>query len=378
MREYEEEFAQLVTAPQARAFMLGRMGLYVVLKALGAGPGDRVGVCGYGCLSVAEAVLRTGAECEFLDVDEWLNVSPESLAKLPAARIKALVTQYTFGIPSHVNEALRWAESAGVPVIEDCCHALGTRWKGKHVGSFGVAAIYSSQWGKSYSTGQGGMLTINDQNLAGKIDEFLGRESRSMSKASDLSLAAQRLLQASLVRPGTFPWFRNAYHLARRMGLIHRSLSRKLDFSNSQGFVRRAGQLLARAGLKQIRHWPRKMAARKENSQVIADALASVGAPQLDLPDEADCVLLRYPLRCRKKAALLQDAEELNANLAGWYNGPAHPLEGGRLEAVGYHGQCPNAEEAAASVVHLPTSMSIPPKRLKPVVRLIREHVNDR
>ncbi len=180
IKAYERAFANLVQVPESRAFSLGRMGLYVVLKALGVGPGDRVGICGYTCLSVVEAVLRTGADCEFLDVDEWLNVSPDSLKRLPPGRIKVLITQYTFGIPSRLDETLAWAETNGVPVVEDCCHALGSRWDERPVGSFGEAAIYSSQWGKSYSTGQGGMLTINDPALLIEVDSVLHHGAKMM------------------------------------------------------------------------------------------------------------------------------------------------------------------------------------------------------
>ena len=373
IRAYEQEFARLVGAPQARAFMLGRMALYIVLKALGVGPGDRVGVCGYSCLSVSEAVLRTGAECEFLDVDEWLNISPDSLAKLPAGRIKVLVTQYTFGIPSRLDEALIWAEANGIPVVEDCCHALGSRWKGRHVGSFGSAAIYSSQWGKSYSTGQGGMLAINDADLAVKVDEILESESRTMSKASDLSLSGQRFLRRTLVRPSTFRLLRKAYHLSCRVGLTRGSFSADIDFSNSGGFVRRAGPLLARAGLKQVRRWPKHMATRFANTEIIAESLASVGIPRLNLPPDAKCVLLRYPLQRQNKLVLLNATAKLNVDLAGWYDSPVHPLKSEQLAEVGYRRQCPGAEAAIASVVHLPTDVPIPPEKLKAVANLLRE-----
>lgn len=372
-RAYEREFANLVGAPEARAFALGRMGLYVVLKALGVGQGDLVGICGYTCLSVAESVLRTGARCEFLDVDQWLNISPESLAKLPPGRIKVLVTQYTFGIPSHLDEAFRWARKAGVPVVEDCCHALGSRWKGKHVGSLGVAAVYSSQWGKSYSTGQGGMLTINDAELAARVDEILERESRAMLKLSDFWLSTQRFLCRALVRPSTSFLLRKAYHVFCGLGLTRGSFSTSIDFSNSESFVLRAGPLLAGAGLKEVCRWSNHMAARLSNTCIIAEALASVGVPRLDLPAQAECVLLRYPLRRQNKAALLHAAAKLNVNLAGWYNSPVHPLEHEQLAGIGYHGQCPNAEAAIRSVVHLPADVAFSRSQLGKIARLLQQ-----
>lgn len=371
--EYEQQFAQLVGAPQARAFLLGRMGLYTVLKALAVGPGDRVGICGYTCLSVAEAVCRTGATCEFLDVDRWLNTDPRALDRLPAGAIKVLVTQYTFGVPSQLDEVLAWAASRGVAVVEDCCHALGSRWRGKHVGSFGAAAIYSSQWGKSYSTGQGGMLTINDPAVAARVDAVLGKECGPMSRRADLWLAAQRVAHRVLVRPGTRRLLRGAYHLAARLGVVTDSFSAKLDFTRNRDFLKRAGTLLARAGRKQLRLWPQHMAQRIENAKAIDSAFATEGIPPLDLPSQAECVLLRYPLRSRRKTELIRAAAKLNVDLAGWYDTPVHPLAGKQLEAVGYHAQCPRAEAANAAVLHLPTDVRIPQHKLAAIAHMVRE-----
>ncbi|MGI6455384.1 MAG: DegT/DnrJ/EryC1/StrS family aminotransferase [bacterium] len=60
----------------------------------------------------------------------------------------------------------QWASARGIPVIEDCCLAFGSRYKGQLCGTFGIASYFSGQWNKPFSTGLGGMLVVNEEDLA--------------------------------------------------------------------------------------------------------------------------------------------------------------------------------------------------------------------
>ena len=125
--EYERRFAELVEAPAARAFARGRQALVIVLKALGVEPGDRVGVCGYTCLSVAEAVKVAGAHPLYLDVDERLCIDPDGLASLEMGAMKVLILQHTFGLVGRLEALLSEARRVGAVVVEDACPDCGTR-----------------------------------------------------------------------------------------------------------------------------------------------------------------------------------------------------------------------------------------------------------
>ena len=219
VRHFEEAFAECQEAVAARAFWMGRVGLYALLRALGVGQGDRVGICSFTCVGVVEAVTRLRATPVFLDVDEHLNVAPAALERLTAP-LKALVLQYTFGVPSQLDAALAWAERQKVPVVEDCCHALDATWDGKRVGTYGVGALFAFEWGKPFSAGQGGMVTFQDAGLAREVDRIIAADAVDPKWHEAASLSLQRPLYRWLVTPRTRRMLRSGYRWAARRGLI--------------------------------------------------------------------------------------------------------------------------------------------------------------
>ena len=106
-----------------------------------------------------------------------------------------------------------------------------------------------------------------------------------------------------------------------------------------------------------------------------ACGFAAVAVEQLQLPTDADCVLLRYPVSIRDKPRVLRLPEAINVDLAGWYDSPIHPLQGDALNTVRYRGQCPAAEAAILTLVHLPTDTSIPAEKLKQIAHLLARAV---
>ena len=122
--EYERMFAEVVGVPAARAFALGRQALVILLRAIGVRKGDRVGVCGFTCLSVVEAVKDCGAVPVYLDIDETLCISPDAIGRCRPGWLRAVLLQHTLGIPGKLDELLSACAAIGADVIEDCA----TRW----------------------------------------------------------------------------------------------------------------------------------------------------------------------------------------------------------------------------------------------------------
>jgi len=371
-QRYERRFAESVGAVEACAFGRGRQALVVLLKALGAGPGDRVGLCGYTCLSVPEAVKVAGCEPVYLDVDDHLCIDPASLARLERGSLKVLVLQHTFGLVGRLDALLAEAERIGAVVVEDACHSLGTRYRGRHVGSFGAAAIYSFQWGKPYSTGQGGMLCLSDPSLADAVGRVVAEVAGPMSRRADWGLAIQRAAYAALIGPRSLALLRKAYHGLSALGLIRGSFDLEFDFSLA-GYVRLAGPSLCRAGLRRLERWPEMLAERRRNAETIAQALRASGLPVWPPGPDCEPVMLRYPIRTSAKAEVLARATEASIDLAGWYATPVHPLEGEALRAVGYEpGTCPRAEDLIRHTVTLPTGPTFSPAMLEKAIGILR------
>ena len=167
---YEQAVESFFGTGEAFAFWKGRIGLYAVLKALKVGPGDEVIVPGYTCVMVAGPVVYAGARPVYADIEpDCYGVRADEVARKITARTKAILVQHTYGLPGAVKELRQIADGRGVALIEDCCHTFGGRLDGQLLGTFGKAAVFSSQWNKPFSTGLGGLALVHDQELARRV-----------------------------------------------------------------------------------------------------------------------------------------------------------------------------------------------------------------
>jgi dTDP-4-amino-4,6-dideoxygalactose transaminase len=367
-REYEERFSTYVGALEARAFGLGRHALVILLKALGLHEGDKVGVCGYTCFSVVEAVKVCGAVPVYLDVDKHLCIEPEEILGQDAGTLKVVILQHTFGVPGRLEELLSACEKIRARVIEDCAHSLGCSWKDEHLGKFGEGAIYSFEWGKPYSTGQGGMLTVNSKELLDKVDAQIRELALSASKRSELILECERRACPVVSRS------RLGSYLLYKCSKFHGKGTFKVEdeFCLYRGYVRLAGEMTARAGLRQLEKWPKLKQLRQANTRMIEEQLIGAGMAIWPKPDEAEVTILRYPVRTSKRSRVLKLAAEENLDITGWYISPVNPLQGDELAKVGYiKGSCPQVEAMIEQLVYFPTGQTLNERSLKAMMDII-------
>jgi dTDP-4-amino-4,6-dideoxygalactose transaminase len=371
-REYEERFGELVGAAGARAFRRGREALLVLLKALGVREGDRVGLCGYTCLSVVEPVMLCGATPVYLDVDEHACIDPEAIAAERPGLLRVVILQHTFGVPGRLESLLNACRSMGARVVEDCAHALGSSWKGVPLGKFGDGAIYSFAWGKSYTTAQGGMLTVDSAELLEKIDAETERWALAEAALSEMLLDFQRRVFRRFVAAGREMAWKTLYLESCKRGLVRESFELGGNRYLRRGYARVAGERTSRAGLEQLRAWPRLKETRRENTRWIARRLAEAGLPPWPVPLDADAVLLECPLWARDKRAVLAAARRGRLDINGWYESPVHPLAQNDLSAAGYTaGSCVRAERLAHHLVHVPLASSSVRESVEAAIRLV-------
>lgn len=372
-KKYEAVFSEMAGATGARAFGLGRQAIVILLKALGVKDGDKIGVCSFTCLSVAEAVKVCGAIPVYLDVDEHLCIDPKEILRQEAGALKVVILQHTFGIPGRLGELLSACRKIGAKVIEDCAHSLGCSWKGVPLGKFGEGAIYSFQWGKPYSTGQGGMLTVNSQSIQEKVDSEIKKWALPMLLKTDIVLECQRRIYSIFSNSKLEGWLKYFYFKLRDVGLV-KSGSFKLDcdFSFFRGYIRFAGEMTAKAGLKQLENWPKLKQIRQQNTEMIEEHLRRVGLGLWPKPDEADVTMLRYPVVTRHKSKVIEQARNQKLDISGWYMSPIHPLQGNNLAKVDYNcGSCPKAEDMIKRLVYLPTGSTLNKQSLEAMVSII-------
>lgn len=143
--------------------------LHLSLLCLGVGPGDEVVTSPITFASTANVIVHSGATPVFCDVQgDTLNMDPESLARVITPRTKAIIAVHFAGHPCDMDEIGAIAAKHGVPVIEDAAHAVEAEYRGRPTGSLGVAAAFSFYATKNITSGEGGMLTTNDPELAAR------------------------------------------------------------------------------------------------------------------------------------------------------------------------------------------------------------------
>jgi len=370
-KKYEEAFGRFTGVMGARAFCLGRQALAILLKALGVESGDKVGVCSFTCLSVAEAIKVCEAIPVYLDVDKHLCIEPQEILRQEPGSLKVVILQHTFGIPGQLEELLLACEKVGAKVVEDCAHSLGCSWKGEPLGKFGEGAIYSFQWGKPYSTGQGGMLTVNSKKLLEDVDSQIRELASPASTKSELILECQRQIYSIVEGLRLESYLRYMYTTLRDIG----SYKLECDFRFYQGYPRLAGEMTAKTGSKQLENWPKLQQIRRQNTETVEECLNKAGLALWPKPDEADVTMLRYPVLIAHKSRIVQQARKQKLDLGGWYMSPVHPLQAEDLLKVNYRiGSCKRAEDMISRLVHLPTGVGLNKKIFEAMVRIISQN----
>jgi len=145
----------------------GTSGLFLVLKAMNIGPGDEVITTPFSFVASANCILMAGAKPVFVDIcPVTLNMDPEKVEAAITPRTKAILAVETFGNPAHMDTYASIAAKNEIPLIEDCCEALGTTYKGRPAGHFGRVGVFGFYPNKQITTGEGGMIVTDDMRLA--------------------------------------------------------------------------------------------------------------------------------------------------------------------------------------------------------------------
>lgn len=170
--EFEEQFAAMHTAQHSLAVTSCTTGLHLALAAMGVGPGDEVIVPAFTWIATANVVLYCGATPVFVDVcRDTFNMDPAQVADKVTAQTKAIIPVHLFGLCADMD-AIKAVLPAHVQIVEDAACAAGASYKGQSAGTLGDAASFSFHPRKSITTGEGGMVTTNNGDLAEKMNKM--------------------------------------------------------------------------------------------------------------------------------------------------------------------------------------------------------------
>lgn len=173
VNEFEEKIAKYCGVKKAVACVNGTSGLHLALLLSGVNANDFVITQDLTFVATANAIKYCNANPIFIDIDKsTLGLSPQKLEdflkKNPQLKIKAVVAMHSFGNPCAIDEIKIICDKYGIKLIEDCAESLGSFYKNKHTGNFGDIGVLSFNGNKIITTGGGGMLLFNDEELAKK------------------------------------------------------------------------------------------------------------------------------------------------------------------------------------------------------------------
>lgn len=247
VQEFEKAWASAYDSDHAVSVNSATSGLYAAIGAAGVGPGDEVIVTPWSMSASATAPLIFNAVPVFADIDpETYTLAPDSIRARITSRTKAILVVHIFGHPADMDPIMAIAAEHGLTVIEDCAQIPCTSYKGRPVGTLGHMGVFSLNYHKHIHTGEGGVVTTNDADLAMKL--------RLIRNHAEAVLA----------------------------GKGHDGPD---SLVNMIGFNYRLGELEAAIGLCQLAKGPELLRRRRDNVRVLEGLLQ--GLPGLTMPKVA-------------------------------------------------------------------------------------------
>ncbi|MEU1037785.1 DegT/DnrJ/EryC1/StrS family aminotransferase [Streptomyces sp. NPDC005551] len=198
---FEKRFSEYVGARHALTVTSGTVALELAIHLLDLAPGDEVIVTPQTFQATVQPLLGHQATVRFCDVEpDSLNMDPRELKNLITDRTRAILLVHYGGWPAEMDEILMMARERGILVLEDCAHALGSRYDGRRPGSLGDIGCFSFHSSKNITTlGEGGMLTFDRDDWAERVDRLRSNEVDGVFvPASELSME----------EPGLLPWMK--------------------------------------------------------------------------------------------------------------------------------------------------------------------------
>jgi dTDP-4-amino-4,6-dideoxygalactose transaminase len=176
VKTLEQGFARMIGAKHAFACASGSAAIHTAIAAVNPSPGDEIITSPITDMGALAPILYQSAIPVFADVDErTYNVTARTIEAALSDRTKAIIVTHLFGNPCEMSEIMALAEARGIPVIEDCAQAFLAEENGKRVGTIGAIGCFSLQQGKHITTGEGGLVTSNDEALARRMFLFINK-----------------------------------------------------------------------------------------------------------------------------------------------------------------------------------------------------------
>ena len=332
--EFERSFGKFVGAKHAVAVVNGTAAIHASLLAADVGPGDEVILPSFTFVGAANAVVLTGATPVFADIDkDTYCLRVESVEECVSRKTKAIIPTDLYGLPSDISGVTNLARGKDIVVIEDAAQAHGALLEGKKIGSIAEMTCFSFYAGKNITTGEGGMVTTNDDGYAQAL-----RMIRSHGE--------QRPYWT--VRPG------HNYHIT---------------------------EIAAAIGYAQLKKLPSFLEKRRKNAELTTEKLNMSG--KLFLPKEPDGrkhSWYLYTVRLRgvnaaKRNKIVDKLWNKNIEAGVYYSSPVHSTPLYRDSNIARRGRLPETEKASRQVFSLPVHPRLGETEIEYVAETLRKTI---
>ena len=172
VRAFEKEICKKLNVSNALAVSSGTMAQFVAMKVMGCKPGDEVITQAFTFVATIEVILALGCKPIITECDTSLNMDPKDLEKKISRKTKLIIPVHMLGQAANLDRILEIGKKHGIPVMEDSCEALGGQYKNRYLGTLGDCGIFSLDFAKTITTGEGGIILFKNSSLARRAREY--------------------------------------------------------------------------------------------------------------------------------------------------------------------------------------------------------------
>ena len=370
----ESEFKKYLGLKYSFSFNSGRSSLMAILNGLGLEKGSEVLLQAFTCNAAVNPIIWSSLKPVFVDINENdFNIDIHDLKRKITPQSKAVIVQHTFGLPAEIDEIIKICQENDLILIEDCAHSLGSKYKGKKIGTFGRASFFSFSRDKIISSVYGGMAITNDDELAKKIKEY----QKKIGYPSSCWIS-QQLIHPVLMNWLILPTYRFlGKYLLILFQLIH-VLSKAVHWKEKKGlkpsyFPKKMPNSLSALALNQFEKIERFNQHRKKIAEFYYQELENTEFELIKKYQNRENIFLRFTVKHLKAHEIIKKAWQNNLLIGDWYTGPVAP-DDTNLNKVGYTlGDCLNAEKQAEKTLNLPTHINISKKQARKVVNFLKQ-----
>lgn len=359
---FERAFAATVGVPHALATASGRDALGLILDGLGLAAGDQLIIPAYTLGELVPLMRARGIEPVPADVDpQTFNVTLESVAARIGPRTRGIFVVHLLGAPCDIRGICGLGAAHGLPVIEDCAHALGARIDGRAAGSFGRAALFSLEATKAVAAFGGGVLTTADEALAAAIRvRIAGRERREWPPVRKMLL---KFVEEAAVRSPAYGLVARLMFSDRRAGGFDRFYRRAHD--RVRGTAAAFSGFQARVGLRKLARVGDRQRHLNAQWQALAQQLPTRFASQ-QRESMGDAAFYNFVARFDGDIGVLRAAAQRH----GLDLGIGGEVMDDTATMLGFS-DCPGAAAAHAQAVLIPLYDGLPERRRRRMVAML-------